>query len=422
MARDAGIVRRVLDSGLVLLASSEDKEPLFTATLSIEAGSRYERDDTAGVAALTASVLTEGTAGRNAAQVAEAIDGIGATLDIVPGYETVVLSITGLSRYVTDALRLLHEIVSEPLFDPIEIQDSRRALLSEIAEDVDDPYHVAQRELFARVFAGHPRSRPTNGTSESVALLRREDITHHFARRYTPGNAVLSIVGDLDSERTLELAEGCFERWRGDRSEKAEPALPGLPTVLRSDIRMRREQAHIVLGHLGITREDPDFYALRVLDVILGDGAGFASRLAMRLRESEGLSYVIESDVAGSAGLDPGLFWVYTATLPSQAEQAISSIRSELERARSESPTEQELESSIAYLLGQHLADRETTEGISARAVSIERYSLGLDYDDRYPDIIRSITSEQVLAAARRVLHPDLLSLVLVGPGLDSTS
>ncbi|MCK4511748.1 insulinase family protein, partial [bacterium] len=109
MARDAGVVRRLLDNGLVLLASEEGKEPLFTATLSVEAGSRYERDDLAGIAALTASALAEGTASRSAAQIAEAIDGIGATLDIVSSYETVVLSITGLSRYAADALEILHE-------------------------------------------------------------------------------------------------------------------------------------------------------------------------------------------------------------------------------------------------------------------------------------------------------------------------
>jgi zinc protease len=422
MARDPGIARRVLGSGLVLLVSEQRKEPLFTAMLSIEAGSRYERKELAGVAALTASALVEGTAGRSAGQIAEAIDGIGATLDVVPSYETVTLSITGLSRYMADALEILHEIVSEPLFNPVDIEDSRRALLSEIAEDVDDPYHVAQRELSARVFAGHPRSRPTNGTRESVARLSRDEMADHFARRYTPGNSVLSIAGHVDSERALALAERCFEHWKGDKSEQTEPAPPDLSAASRSDIRMRREQVHIVLGHLGVARAAPDFYALRVLDVILGDGAGFTSRLAIRLRESKGLSYVIESDITGSAGLDPGLFWVYTATLPSQAEQAIECIRSELERARSEEPTEQEQQSSIAYLLGQRLADRETTEGICARAISIERYSLGLDYDARYPDIIGSVTSEQVLKAARRVLHPDLLSVVLVGPRADSTS
>ncbi len=422
MARDPGIVRRVLDNGLVLLASEQRKEPLFTATLSIEAGSRYEGHGLAGVAALTASALVEGTADRSADQIAEAIDGIGATLDVVPSYETVALSITGLSRYMTDALEILYEIVSEPLFEPVEIEDSRKALLSEIAEDIDDPYHVAQRELFARVFAGHARSRPTNGTREMVARLRRSEIVDHFARRYAPGSSVLSIAGDLDPERALALAERCFERWRGDKSGQMESAPPDPPAASRSDIRMRREQVHIVLGHLGITRLDPDFYALRVLDVILGDGAGFTSRLAIRLREDKGLSYVIESDITGSAGLDPGLFWVYTATLPSQAEQAIQCIRSELERARNEKPSEQERQSSIAFLLGQHLADRETTEGISGRAISIERYSLGLDYDERYPDIIGSVTSEQVLKAARRVLHPDLLSVVLVGSGSDSSA
>ncbi len=420
MARDPGIARRVLDNGLVILASEQRKEPLFTATLSIEAGSRYERDELAGVAALTASALVEGTAGRTADEIAEAIDAIGATLDVVPSYESVVLSITGLSRYITDALEIMYEIVSEPLFDPVEIEDSRRALLSEIAEDIDDPYQVAQRELFARVFAGHSRSRPTNGTRESVAQLTRSEIVGHFSCRYTPGNSVLSIAGDLDPEGALALAEHCFERWRGSKAGHVESALPNPPAASRSDIRMRREQVHIALGHLGITRRDPDFYALRVLDVILGDGAGFTSRLAVRLREEKGLSYVIESDMIGSAGLDPGLFWVYTATLPSQAEQAIQCIRSELERARNEEPTEQEQQSSIAFLLGQHLADRETTEGISGRAISIERYSLGLDYDERYPDIIGSITSEQVLKAARRVLQPDLLSIVLAGSGSDS--
>jgi zinc protease len=179
---------------------------------------------------------------------------------------------------------------------------------------------------------------------------------------------------------------------------------------------VERRQIHLSIGNVGIARRDPDYYAVSVLDVILGDSAGFGSRLATRLREVEGLAYVVESDASGTAGRDPGIFWAYTATSPENVGAALDGILAELEAVRSSPPSPDEVSSAIAYLRGRQQLERETNEARAARLIAIERFGLGLAYEEAYPAIVGAVSPDHVLRAARRVIDLDRYSLVAVGP------
>jgi zinc protease len=172
----------------------------------------------------------------------------------------------------------------------------------------------------------------------------------------------------------------------------------------------------VAIGSAGITRSDPAYYAVVLMDAILGDGAGFASRLASRLREDAGLAYVVESDASSTPGLDPGVFWVYTATSPSRVGGALDALHDELGRMRREPPTDEELSTAKAYVRGRDLVGFETNEALAARLVCIERYELGDDYGDRYPALVDAVSRDDVLEAARRVIDLERSATVLAGP------
>jgi len=409
--------RLVLGNGMRVLSTRHGLGPLISIALSLEAGSRFETDAEAGLAALTAATAIEGSTARAGLELARAVDSTGSVLDVSAGYETVAFTVTGLSETLEESLALLREIVTTPLFDPGEFEESRRAQLAELVEDEDDPGLVCRRILFDALYQGHPRHRPSNGTPESLRNLVRDDLARFHAAAYRPERAVLAVAGDCEPGEVARHVSELFSDWTGAASiALAAPGPVRAAAPSRHHITMDREQSHVALGHLSVSRSDPRLYALRALDVILGDGAGFASRLPTRLRETEGLAYIVECDSSSTAGLDPGLFWTYVATAPGQVDRVVQVILDELERIRTVPPTDEERDTAISFLLGHHLLDRESVESYAMRLTAIERYGLGLDYDSRYADIISSILAAAVRRAAAEVIRPDDLTLVVVGP------
>jgi zinc protease len=372
--------RLVFPNGLTVVTASARSAPVFTAMLVVEAGSRYDPEGSAGLAALVGGALLEGSTSRSASSLAVAVDSMGSALDTVTGYETTAVIASGL-------------------------------------DDEAQAYDVCRQGFIKTVFRGYTRRNPVGGLPGTVSRLTGEDLESFHRRNYRPGNAILAIVGDLDAGELLDCAAESFGAWR-DGGPPSDPPPP--PTRQRGRrveaVAMDTRQVHISIGNLGIARSDPSFYATSVMDVILGDSAGFGSRLATKLREEQGLAYVIESDASGSAGLEPGVFWAYTATSPEHFEQLVRGVMDQLRLMREEPPSAEELESAIGYLTGRDLLDRETSEAVAGRLVHAERHALGLDFDARYPSIIASVSREDVLEAARRVIDPENCSFVTVGP------
>jgi zinc protease len=414
------VERAALGNGMVVVATRTDFSPTFVAMLTVDAGSRYDPDGKCGLAALTASALVHGLGTRTEPSIARRIEASGGLLDVTAGYETATLTVVGLSESLDTVVGLLAELAARPDLCEKAVLDARRRHLTELAEDDSDAYRVCHRALFDMVFPDHPRGRPVAGRAESVATLTYHDVAAHAHDRYRPSGAVLSVVGALDPRRAVDVSARHFARWEGD--PVAGPVIPGprrQSEARRRVIDMPNRQTHIALGHVGVSRTDPDYYAATVIDTVLGDGAGFGSRLASRLREEEGLAYVVESDVTETAGRDPGIFCVHTATSPENASGAIDGMLEELGRLRDAPISPRELESAVAYLRGRHVLDAETSESRAARLTLIERFALGPDFEERYPTLIGSVSVGDVLAAARRIIPAAAYSLVIVGPSRD---
>ena len=409
--------RLVLPNGLTVVTASARSAPVFTAMLVMEAGSRYDPEGGAGLAALVGGVLLEGSTSRSALSIAMAVDSMGSSLDTLTGYETTAVIASGLAEHCHESLRLLAEVATSPVFASAAVAECVRRQLAELADDEGQAYDVCRRDFMKTVFRGHPRRNPVGGLSETVSRLTGGDLESFHRRRYRPGSSVLAVVGDLDAGELQDLAAESFGAWQGGGSPADAPPPPSRQRGRRVEsVAMDTKQVHVSIGNLAIARSDPSFYATSVMDVILGDSAGFGSRLATKLREEHGLAYVIESDASGSAGLEPGVFWAYTATSPGHFEQLVRGVMDELRLIREEPPSAEEVESAVGYLIGRDLLDRETSDAVAGRLVHAERHALGLDFDARYPAIIASVSREDVLEAARRVIDPENCSFVTVGP------
>jgi len=421
MARpDAGIARAVLANGLTVLVAEMPGSPVVSIALSLEAGSRYDDEKTAGVACLAANAVLEGPRGNAGPSFARLVEAAGTSFDAFTGYETAVFVATALPGRVVEVLGHLFAMIADPALDERTVARARRAQASEIASDARDAYQTARREFFDLAYGPHPRRRPVVGYAPTVAGLTAADTVDFCARRYRPGGAVLAIAGGVRAGGVLAAADRASRAWRGDAPLLPDHGDPPGPGSRRTRfVPMRREQVHLCLGHVAIRRSDPRYHALEILDAILGDCAGFGSRLAKRLREREGLAYVVESDTVGSAGIDPGVFWAYTATSPANAAAAVGGIREEIRRVVAEPPSDEEVAAAVSYLRGRRIIASDRSDSRALGLVRIERRGLGLDFESRYPGILSSIGPADVLRAARDVIRPDDCCLVAVGPSCD---
>jgi zinc protease len=402
---------------MVVTAAPAPGAAVFTAMLVVEAGSRYDPPGRSGLASLVGGLLTEGAGGLSSADIALRVDTLGSSLDVITGYETTALIASGLSEHCGASLELLSTVALRPHFDESALAEGVRRQLAELVEEGSHAYTACRREFLRTVFRGHPRENPVDGTVHSLRALTKEDALRLHASCYQPARAVLSVVGDVDVEGLLGEIGGVFGDWKASADPAVAPPPPERQLERRTSVlAMRTSQVHASVGNLSLSRSDPLYYAATVLDAILGDSAGFGSRLATRLREERGLAYVVESDASGSAGLEPGVFWAYTATSPANLEALMAGLLAELRLVRSEPPGEYELESALAYLKGRHLVEHETTDAVAGRLVHIERHGLGLDYEERYPGIVSSVTREDVVEAARTVIDTDVCSMAMVGP------
>jgi zinc protease len=405
--------REMLKSGLVLLHSERTELPIVKVVVAIKAGSVLDPPSRAGLSNLTADLLNEGTAKRTSAQISDEIEFVGGRLSISGGRDYVTVSLTVLKKDVKLGFDLLSDIIMNPAFRQSEIDRRKAIIKSSIIRQKEDPGAVASKAFLKAAYGEHPYGRPVEGTEEATDAVTRSDIVDFHDRFYVPNNAIMAVAGDISLESTKSLINRYFSDWhKKDLPGATVPAPRPLegPKVIK--INRNITQANIVFGHLGIKRDNPDYYAVSVMNYILG-GGGFASRLMDNIRDNRGLSYDVHSRF--SADRYAGSFQVELQTKNTSANAAVGEIFRELKRMRTEPVTDRELSGAKSYLTGSFPLRIDSINKTAAFLIAVEFYGLGLDYMDRYGGHINAVTKEDVLRVARRYLHPKDYVLVVVG-------
>ncbi len=405
------VQRTVLPNGLVVLVCEEPSLPVVTLRLVVDAGSRRDPSGREGTAHLTARGLLLGTSKRKATVINEDLDFMGVSLSTGADRDYAGITLRTLKKDLDKAFDLFMEVLTQPTFPEEEIQREIEKTLASIHASEDQPDDVAERAFSKALFSNGPYGHPVEGTKESVQGMTRDDLIRFHRSFYHPNDSILVVVGDIKLEEARTKLFSPLTAW--PRIEV--PQMPSPPPFEKGPKQVKIDrsitQANIILGHGGVARGNPDFYPLTVMNYILG-GGGLTSRLMDEIRNKRGLAYSVYSYF--DPGKDPGAFQIGLQTKNTSAREAISLSLEEMGRIRKELVSEQELEGAKKYLIGS-FPMRFDTQGKLAQFLSqVEFYGLGLDYPEKYPSLIRSVTREEILRVAKAYLHPDEMIQVVV--------
>lgn len=405
--------RIITKNGMTVLLLERKALPFITVSVSIRAGSVFDPEGLSGLGNITADLLTEGTKSRSAKEISEEIDFIGGSLGSTGGIDYASASLKVLSKDSDKGFDLLSDILTNPAFAEKEIERARSQIRSGIISKEDDPSTVTAEAFNKILFGSHPYALPADGSLESIDKIVRDDITGFYEKYYHPNNIIMAVVGDISKRELKKLLKRHFSSWK-----KQDISYPESPKAERLDNKrieiMDKDisQANVQLGHLGIKRENPDFYAAYVMNYILG-GGGFVSRLMTEIRDNRGLVYSVYSYF--NPLKDPGPFKVGLQTKNGSAKEAIKESLSQIRAIKEKGVSEKELRDAKDYLIGSFPLKFTTNSKIASYLTYMEIYNLGLDYLDRFPKIIEALTVDDINKAARKLLDPENYLLVIVG-------
>ena len=406
--------RTRLENGMTILAIRQNDLPQVSARVVLPHGASDDVRGRAGTALMVARALTEGTLERSALDVAEQLDSLGVRFNVEVKHDATVLNPHFLSRVRDETFELLAEILTRPAFEEKEVSRLRDERLDEIASGLDEPRTVAGLRLNQISFGKHPYGMRIGGEEETVREIEPSGLAEFHARYYRPSVATLILVGELPAAKELsEKLESAFGDWAGDASEAKTPPDPADSEARRVwAVNWPGPQSEIRIGGVGISRLDPDYPAVMVMNAILG--GLFSSRINLNLREDKGWTY------GASSRFDPrkarGPFLAATAVESKATVGAVREILREMERMQSDPPSDEELEMAKNSLTLSLPRLFETVGQVSSRVSQQVIYGLPDDYWETYTDEARAVTHEQVMRAAEAHLAPKRAAIVVVGP------
>lgn len=406
------VQRSVLANGMVLLSAQEHSLPFVTVELLIHAGARNDPSGQEGLASMTARALLFGTGKQSMNVINEQLDFMGASLSADAGRDYAVLSLRVLTKDFLKGFALLMEVLEQPLFPDSEIQKEVTRTLAAIRSGEDDPGEVAEKEFIKALYGKGPYAHPVVGVRESVEKLNGRSVREFHRGFYGPRDAVFVIVGDVDPLLLANEVAPRLAKWKGG-STLPPPVEVGYERGgKRVTLDRPLTQSNLIMGHEGITRNNPDYYAVTVMNYILG-GGGLTARLMDEIRDKRGLAYSVFSHFA--SGKHEGSFQIILQTKNASAREAARLARLEMERMREKPVSESELQGAKKYLVGSFPLRLTTQGAIASFLMQVEYLQLGHDYIERYPRIIQAVTAQDVQRAAQSYLHPDRLIVVVVG-------
>jgi zinc protease len=409
-------LRRSLDSGATVLIQQTATHPAVTLYATLPAGNGFDEDQLLGRSNFLARVIDRGTEHRTADQLAEELDGRGVSLNVGVTRHLLSLSCTCLAVDLQAMLDIVADILRCPTFPPEQIERRRTTIVTSIRQDEDNPAAVAMEGLMRLVYPdGHPYGRPGRGTVDSVERITRDDLVRLHETQIGASGLRIVIVGDVEPEVAYDGAERAFAEWRVPGGRPFQP-----PPAPRSDSRRRQStampgkaQSDIAYGFATITRRDPRYCPLTLLNNVLGQYA-LGGRLGDNIRERQGMAYYVFSSF--DANIAEGPLVIRAGVSPANVERTVRAIDDEVERMARDGVTAQELENSKRYLIGSMPRMLETNGGIASFLHDADYFGLGLDYDRRLPDLLDAVTLDEVNDVARTFLSSDRAAIWVAGP------
>ena len=416
MLKNIDFKRVRFDNGLTLLYAHNPRLPIVSLNAFLLVGKDQNPMTGAGTASLTARLLDEGTENFDHRQISELLENAGGQLSTFSDREVTGVCFQLMASELPLGMTLLTEMLLRPVFPESRFENERKRVLNHLVAMSEDPQLIGDQLLNQQIYEGTPLEYPLLGTPESLSKITAGDLRLFHEQKYGARNTLLLVVGANKFEEVVELTEKQLSSW-GNRNQQLTPRwqLQRQSKPLFCTRRMNKEQLCIYLGHLGTVRDNPDYYALQVLDVILGGGPGFASRIPRTLRDEKGLAYTTYSDISGSCGLYPGRFVAYVGTSPERKNEVLDELHREISGFVESGPTEEEISLAQSFLIGNFVFEFHSNLSLARFLLTAEMHSLGNDFPKRYPDQIHSVTCEDVNRVARHYLDTVNYTTVFVG-------
>ncbi len=402
--------RAVLDNGLVVLVTENPTADIVAARMFIDAGSRHEQPDQAGLSHLVAALLTKGTQAHTAQEIAEQVESLGASLGVSSTPDYFLVHLKTVSSDFADILTLAANLIQSPIFPEMELALERKLTLQAIRARQEQPLAIALQQLRQSIYRQHPYSQNGLGTLEIVEQLQRSALSQFHGQYFRPDTAILSIAGNISLEEAKGLAEALFGNWTP--ASTAPPIIPAqidLDSTPHESVQTQNTQQSIVmLGYPAPAVQDTDYPALKLLHIYLC--SGLSSRLFTELREKRGMAY----EVSGlyPTRLHPSHFVVYLGTASKNTALALSLLKDELQRLSTQPLSDTEVQGTKNKLLGQYALGKQTNHQIAHLYGLYEFLQLGADYDQHFIQSIQSITPAQLYQAALQHLKEPFISVV----------
>ena len=409
--------KRMLSNGMTLYLLEDHELPLFNINGLIKTGDIYEPKDKVGLSSIFASVMrTGGTVSREPDALNEELESMAAAVEVGMSREYGTVNLSTLAEDIEKGLEIFADVLRNPAFREDKLELRKQQAVEGIRRRNDNPIQLAWRNFSALLYGtDHPFG--WYAEIEGIESITVDDLKAFHAKYYHPNNMMLAITGDFDTETLIAQLEKVFEGW-----ETAEIMFPDIPTVDATPspsvnyIFKDLNQTTMLIGHFGIKRtpDFPDYFALRVMNDILGEG-GFTSRLMREVREKHGLAYMVGSIMHTSYYTNPGEWFAYSQTRADKTAEAISLIVDVVKGLRDTPVPEAELQRTKDSLINSFVFGFESSSQIAFQQMMLAYRGFAPDFLETFTDNIAKVTAGDVQAVAQKYLNPDALTIVTVG-------
>ncbi len=414
LAAHATTIQRVVSPGGIEAWLVQDSSvPLIAFDFSFRGGANQDPVDKPGVATMATALLDEGAGEFDSRSFHERVESKAIQLGFTANRDQISGSLRTLSANQDEAFEMLRLAVTSAHFDAVDVERIRDQMLSGLRRETTSPNEIANRRWWSTAFPGHPYGRPVRGTLESIPTVTTADLKDYMRRVFARDTLKIAIVGDIDAATAGKFIDKVFGSLPAKGNLTAVPVVrpQGLGQKISVDLDV--PQSVLMLGGLGIPRDDPDFIAAFVVNHILGGGS-FSSRLYREVREVRGLAYSVFSTLIP---LDhTALFMTGTATRADRTGQTLDVLQSEIRRLAEDGPTEDELAKAKSFLTGSYALRFDTSGKIAQQLVQIQVDGLGIDYIDKRNSLVEAVTLADVKRVAKRLLDGGMLVTVVGRP------